>query len=449
MIRAPWMSYLLLLLCGVFSVFWGVSLQRTAPAKSLDFKLVYFGARCLLSGCDPYSANDLERMYQADEDRRPNDPTIRRVETNIIYLPTIFAVVAPFALLPWSLANGLWMLLTAGTFLIAGCLAWNLGAHYAPQLALALCCLVMAGCQILFLTENAAGLAVSLCIIAVWCLLRERLIAVGVVCLALSLVIKPHDTGFVWLFFLLAGAAHRKRALAALVVAALLSLPAMLWITNTSPHWVHELHRNLVTTASRGDMNDPGPESVTGFTPNSIISLQTVLSVLWDDPVFYNSATLVICVPFLVLWAIKVWRSKYSFEGSLVALASVISLTMLVTYHRTYDAKLILLTIPACAMLWARMDKIAQWAFALTTIGVVFTGDIAMGIVSAMAGRLHLNDAGLAGKVLLLLLDRPEPIILSAMAVFYTWFYLRRFSEEAGSTDSSLRAAAPNLTTRA
>ena len=188
---------------------------------------------------------------------------------------------------------------------------------------------------------------------------------------------------------------------------------------------------------------------MTGVTPNSIISLQTVLSVLWDDPVFYNSATLVICVPFLVLWAIKVWRSKYSFEGSLVALASVISLTMLVTYHRTYDAKLILLTIPACAMLWARMDKIAQWAFALTTIGVVFTGDIAMGIVSAMAGRLHLNDAGLAGKVLLLLLDRPEPIILSAMAVFYTWFYLRRFSEEAGSTDSSLRAAAPNLTTRA
>ncbi len=45
-----------------------------------------------------------------------------------------------------------------------------------------------------------------------------RCVWVGILCLAVSLAIKPHDGGLVWLYFILAGGAFRKRALQSLVV---------------------------------------------------------------------------------------------------------------------------------------------------------------------------------------------------------------------------------------
>ena len=416
----------LLLLCGSLSVIWGASLQRTAASGKLDFKLVYFATRCLLHHCDPYNAIDLERVYQVEEKDRSSDPTIRRVETNIIYLPTIFSVSAPFAILPWPLANLLWMILTIGSFFLAASLIWIFGAKYAPELALFLICFVVGNSQIIFQTENAAGLAVSLCVIAVWCFVQERFVIAGVLCLAVSLAIKPHDGGLVWLLFLLAGAPYRKRALQTLVVAAILSLPAILWTTSVSPHWVQELHSNLVTTAARGDMNDPGPNSVTGRTPNMIISLQTVFSVVKDEPRFYNLATYLVCGPLLLAWAIKAARLRSTPAGIWLALAVIVPLTMLVTYHRPYDAKLLLLTIPACAMLSMEGGPIARWASILSTAAVVFTADIPLGIVVVVAQKLHLNATGFTGKTLTLLLDRPAPLVLLAMAAFYLWVYLRR-----------------------
>lgn len=47
---------------------------------------------------------------------------------------------------------------------------------------------------------------ISLCIIAVWCFMKERLAIVGVVCLAVNLLMKPYDSDLMWLCFLLAGA---------------------------------------------------------------------------------------------------------------------------------------------------------------------------------------------------------------------------------------------------
>ena len=57
---------------------------------------------------------------------------------------------------------------------------------------------------------NALGLVISLCLIAVWCIVEERFAAGGVLCLAVCLMIKPHDAALVWLYFLLAGGTYRS-----------------------------------------------------------------------------------------------------------------------------------------------------------------------------------------------------------------------------------------------
>ena len=416
----------LLLLCGSISVFWGIFLQPHARGTHMDFKIVYMATRCMFEHCDPYQPSDLERIYLAGEQNHSKDPEVSRIETKIIYLPTVFSIASPFAVLPWPLAHQLWLVFTVVSFFLAAFLTWSLGMEYAPGLTTFLSCFLIVNCPIIFKTENAAGIAVDLCVIAVWCLLQERFAVCGVLCLAISLVIKPHDAGLVWLFFLLAGGLYRRRALQTLVVAVALSLPAVIWISHVSPHWLQELHSNLVTLSARGNLNDPGPASLTARTPNMMISLQTIFSVIRDEPSFYNPATYLVCAALLVPWALKVFRTRPSPEQAWLAIAAVVPLTMLVTYHRPYDAKLILLAIPACAMLWAKGGQIAQWAFAFTTAGVISTADFPLGIIVVLSGNLHLSPVGFAGKALTIFLARPVPLALLAMASFYLVVYLRR-----------------------
>ena len=98
---------------------------------------------------------------------------------------------------------------------------------------------------------NTAGLVVGLSVIAAWCFLRERFVFAGILSMAVSLAMKPHDAGLIWLYFFLAGGVLRKRALQTLAVTAVLAVPAILWISHVAPHWPSELHANLATITAR------------------------------------------------------------------------------------------------------------------------------------------------------------------------------------------------------
>jgi hypothetical protein len=99
---------------------------------------------------------------------------------------------------------------------------------------------------------------------------------------------------------------------------------------------------------------------------------------------------------------------------------------MLVTYHRTYDAKLLLLTVPACAILWAEGGAIRWAALLATTAGIVSTGDIPLVIFLILTKNMQISTAGLFSQIRTVLLLEPTPLILLAMAIFYLWIYLRR-----------------------
>ena len=148
------------------------------------------------------------------------------------------------------------------SFLVAAYLMWSLAADYAPVVSGALICIFLFGSGLLLEIGNAAGITISLCVIAVWCFFKEQFVPTGILCMALSLAIKPHDAGLVWLYFLLAGGLYRKRALQTLAVTVVLGLPAILWVSHVAPHWIAELQTNLQATSARGDLNDPGPISV-------------------------------------------------------------------------------------------------------------------------------------------------------------------------------------------
>jgi hypothetical protein len=137
------------------------------PGGPLDFQAIYYGSRCLLEHHNPYNVSELEGVYRAGGWERPSDSTdpTRRLQTVTLCtnLPSTLLLIAPFAMLPLGVAQVIWMLLTAGVLLLAAFLMWDIGSIYAPILSGFLIGLLLANCELVFLTGNTAFPPGTLC----------------------------------------------------------------------------------------------------------------------------------------------------------------------------------------------------------------------------------------------------------------------------------------------
>jgi hypothetical protein len=419
-------GFSLLLIGSIVFIAWGIILEAPAPASTLDFGVIYYGARCMLHGGDPYKESDVIRTYRAEQVNNTSQSAIGNPPLQIaiqVYPPTTFGYVAPFALMRWGPAHLLWKTLTAMAMLLAAWLTWSLCTDFASDVAGFLIGLMLAGSIVLISYSNAAGIAVALCIIAVWCFLRGQMTWLGILCLAVSLSIKPHDAGFVWLYFLLVGEQYRRYALQTLLLTTILSLPSILWISHVAPHWIQELNSNLSRVAIHDGLSDPGS---TRLKTGMIIDLQALFSLFKNYPPFYNLASYLVCGTLLIIWAVKTLRSRFSLASVWFGLAAIAPLTMLATYHRPYDAKLLLLTIPACAILYTEGGPIATVAVWLNAASVLFTSSIPWITLELILDGLHISTSTQAGKTLLFAMTRPASLILLVMSLFYLWVYVRR-----------------------
>jgi Glycosyltransferase family 87 len=442
---------LMLLICSGVSVALGRVIELTMPGWVLDFRLAYVGTRCVLQHHDPYSSAEFREVYLADGGQSRLDPIKQNPSLRLLafnYLPTT-VFIAPLAMLPWPAANIIWTLLTAGGFTIAAFLMWSLGANYSSDISFYLLSIMIADSTLLFTGGNQAGIVVSLCVIAVWCFTQERYIPAGILCMAVSLAIKPHDSGMVWLYFLLTGGVCRKRALLAVVITVAVSLPAMLWVGHIAPHWMQELHSNLLADSSCGNINDPGPASLGKLSSGVIIDLQTVFSIFDDNPNIYNPASYLTSGVLLLVWSFVTLRSNFSKAKVWFALAAIAPLSMLPVYHRPYDATVLMLAIPACAMLWSKRGLTGWLALILTTLAIAFTGDFPLGFLNNLRGDFHPDIATVSGKLMTVLIIRPVPLILLAMGMFYLWIYVWHMHNVVEVNDLDAAVTPPFLTAQA
>jgi hypothetical protein len=393
-----------------------------------DFGAIYFGARCAVLHKDPYDPSTVLQEFKAEGGRFPVDTIQAKIApiaiTHGVNFPTSLFLAAPIALLPWRIAQDLWTVLTAGLLAVAAFSMWELGASTAQVISVCLLGFILANSEEILMSGNLAGVTAGLCVLAAWCFVRKRYELAGVLLLAISLVLKPHDSGFVWLYFLLSGGALRKRALQTLAVACILGLAAMVWIVPSSPRWATELHRNLATDYfAHGGVNDPSPSSPGGVAHNPFVNIQGAISIFRDDPRFYNPVSYLIAGSLILLWAFMVFRQRRSPGGALLALAAISPLSLLPVYHRPYDAKLLMLTIPACTMLWATRAPRRWLALALTSAGIFVTSDVPLASLSAIASYLSISTSTPTGRMMTVLLYRPAPLVLLVLGCFYLWAY--------------------------
>jgi len=419
--------YLLAIGAAVFLLF-GIALQFAAGDSREDFKAVVYGARCLLHHCDPYNETELFRYYQTQFPEPLVSHLRSHTLTLYVNLPATILFVSPFAMLPFAAASALWSILTAASLVLAAFLAWDLASAYAPTLGGVLIALSLLSAAVVLGNGNPAGIVVAFAIIAVWCFIRQQFLFAGVLCLAISLALKPHDAGLVWLYLLLAGGTLRKRALQSLAVTVLFSLVAVLWVYQVSPHWIPELRTNMAIMSGPGGNNDPGPDGPTSrkHSAEMIVDLQSAVSLFRDDPPFYNAVAWLICGTLLLLWILATLRSRFSPADTALALAAITPLTMLITYHRAYDTRLLMLAVPACAMLYAGKGIAGRIAPAITTLALIFTGEVPSAFLKPITANLPPISAGPLATIETLFLARPAPLVLLGMAVFYLCIYARR-----------------------
>ena len=409
----------------------GLAWQHVSPIAMGDFKVVYYSARCLIHHGDPYSEQDVLSVYQAEGRELPSEPALnRQVMTRYFYLPTAFTFTVPFALLGFGAGYVLWMICSAGSLIVAALLMFDLAAEFSPITSGLLLGVLLMGSFWLFMIGNSAAIVVSLCAIAAWCFVREKFVLAGIFCFAVSLALKPHDSGLVWLYFLLAGGIYRKRALQTLALLVVLCLPAVLWVMQVAPHWMQEMNANMDSFAGVGGITDPGPAGNAGINMDSFVQLQSAISIFWNEPRTYNPITYGVCGLLLLVWAFITMRVRASQSSLFVALAAIAPLSMLPIYHMQHDAKLLLLTVPACAMLWARRGVVGWLALCVTSAGILINGDIFTGLRILLTRHLSLSQTDLVGQTATVVLTRPAPVILMVMALFYLWVYVRTYRDE-------------------
>jgi hypothetical protein len=431
---------LLLVALGAFLfILLGFNYERRTLVAMADFKPIFYGARCLLTGCALYSQEQVQRLYFAEGDEP--QPEKVQLRDNIVlspYPPATYMLVTPLAALPFRVAHVLWIILTSAAFLLAAFLMWDLGSRSAPVVSGFLVFLFLIGQELLIEVGNPSGLVIALCLIAVWCFLRNRFALAGILCLSVSLAVKPHDAGLVWLYFLAAGGLMRKRALQTLLCTFAMSLPAVVWVRALNPDWLTDLRHILVALSTRGGFNDPGPSAVDPRMHGSIVvSLQSAISLFRDEPHFYNSLTYLICGPLLIIWFVIGLRSRFSPSLAPLALAAISALSMLPIYHRQHDTGLLLLTVPACALLWSTTRWIGKCALFITAGAAFLLNNLSLQFLAIISAPLSAGSSGFAGQVSTLLLARPAPVLLLALSVLYLWTYYRSARKLQGPAISS------------
>jgi hypothetical protein len=388
----------------------------------MDFGEIYYGAQCALHHRDPYNAESALREFKADGGQLPVKSALKAeaAKTVIAFdvnLPTTLFLTSPLAWLPWETAQTLWLWLSAGLLVVSGYLVWSLADNAVPAMVGCLIGFMLLNCVEILWMGNVAAVAVSLCVIATWCFVKERYAAAGVLLLAVSLALKPHDSGFMWLYFLLAGGAMRKRAMQAVSVTAMIGVLAAIWLAPCSPHWLHELQRNNQIVTQVGGTSDPSLSGVASGSIATILDLQAPLSLFLKAPAAYNAVSYTVIGGLIAAWAFFVLRRRTTPELTKVAIATIAVLTLLPVYHRPYDAKLLMLSIPACAMLWAESGPKRWIPFAFTATAVLLTSDIPLVALLGLSKALGIALPGDRSVLLLLL----PPLALLAMGVYFLW----------------------------
>lgn len=348
-----------------------------AVSNSYDLILVYPASRAWLVGSNPYHAADLERVLTqsvadpADRPDRKQDPSL--------YPPATFVLMTPFAVMQWPAVKFAWMVANLGFLMLLVLSAMRLAEFKLTDTGgwlLAISLLGFGAVHTGFASAQLGLASTALITLGLASAMAGRQIGAAIA-LGLATALKPQMGA---LFFLCFVVGRQWKALGVGVALGLAILAVGgLRLQVAGHHWVHDILWSL-RTFSAGGQGDP---SAANANQHQLVNLASLLHSFLDSRVAVKVIVWA-CVAATIAWS---WASvrKVHDRESKVLFAGVLSLvTLLMAYHRYYDA--VLLAIPFAWCLGRLSTPSRGWAQAALVLMVPLSVS-GVAALNAWAGR--------------------------------------------------------------
>ena len=375
--------------------------RAIGSVNSYDFASVYGATRCWLHGENPYDMRAVAREVHAAGDDPATLPYTDPPPS--VYLPTVLPIVAPMAWLPWKAARFVWASVSMAAFALSLGLMFRRCMLNTPQTWLL-------GAGVLLFSATSSGLSTGnpsviscgLTLAGVLLILEQRIIA-GAMLLGLAHSIKPQISIAALVVLALWG--YWRAVGLSFLIPAITALVSFLRVCSFDQYgvWLLTLQRDIADTSLPGGLNDPSPANYFSY---HLINEAAILTVWLHNP-FVVRALVWISVAVLACTYLLL-RKNVSGDRRLRDLAFFCCLSLVLVYHRYYDAQLLLGAVPFLLLQGKDTRRVVTAALWIGFLVLLFP------LQAIIAESVpHLNPASLRGFLLL----RHQPLIILLLCV--------------------------------
>jgi hypothetical protein len=322
-----------------------------AVSMSSDFAIPYLAARAWRIGGNPYDHDALDRLWPEAGGEQRNKP-VKKV-TLSVYPPTTFILLAPLTFLSWPAARYSLLIINITLTFLALKLLLSTAQFDPGEWRAILFWAIAVGLAPLHTGIALGNLVVpsaAFTLLAVWAALTKRDSLAGLL-LAFAICLKPQIGGIVWL-----GYALQRRGRICLFAAAISLMVAVFAIGRlelSQADWMNSWISNYHESVSDGGTNNPTASN---------ISRHHLLNLQWLLHTFLGQTWLVNLMVFgfvgsqlALLWTVNSKRG--SSQSHILFFSALIVLGLLASYHRFYDATLLILPLLWSLIEWSGLHR--------------------------------------------------------------------------------------------
>jgi hypothetical protein len=340
----------ILLFCAASEFIIRGPLRFAHAANFNDFISPYIQTRAWIHGLDPYSSQNLLRLWPADSEHYDflahdfaEGTLVYKHGIPTAYPLTAFVLIAPIAALTWSIAHPVWLIITvlafAATVISLMSIAKLLPGEKNEWNSRGLVFLTLALALAPFHTGLAAGsiviVAVALSAAAVLAAQRDHDLLAGVL-LAAAVSLKP-QIGLPFLLYCLLRRRWRIAAVAAGTVATLAAIATVRLTFSGTPWLQNYLYdgRVLLGPGSLGDFTEADPLRF------GLVNFQVAAYTILQNRDHAIAAAFTVAAIAGLIWLFLFFRSGNQHDV-LLELSTFAVLSLMPVYHRFYDASLLI-----------------------------------------------------------------------------------------------------------
>lgn len=333
--RPAWWCWVILGLATALVLYRG-SYRAILPGESSDFALMYQASHGWVHGVSPYDPVALDPFWlQAGGPDNQLNPTVRG-KALFVYPPTTFALLAPLTELSWPAAKTVWMCVnTLALFTAVAVLVRIAGLRGRSAVLTAAGALVMAPAHTAIFVGQPAVIILACIVFALGARVTGRPVLAGLF-LGVSCAVKP-QVGLIFLAYEVGRLRWRVAAAAGITIAVVAAV-GVLRLELAGIDWFPQWRANLEAfTAS--DNADPTAANPLRY---HLINLHYWFHTFTDN----RSAVSVLVFAVVAALALAYYladRNRRRPANDLQALSMAAAVSMLIVYHRAYDATVLLI----------------------------------------------------------------------------------------------------------